>query len=930
MVVDEFGREIPVPTSSQHRGSSYNTASASHYSDNSRGQTFPTATGSYHHNQPRRNNDHYIHKHASPKQYGSGGRSTASQQQQQHPSQAYTDAPLLCLVVWKEEDGKDTVKAVAGSQATTSSETTDAEGPEDKDKATSSNVTQAPSENESDSPIITAYQKYKQQYCLRYVRSVLNHHLDDTWFRAITSPLAKYRHVQANCERAYNEAAIFQKQVVGLLLQVAREVGSEAKASATLDDISTMSLDTKEMHRLFDQAVSLSHGRKAVSQNHQSEQDASSAQPNAVPSLHSLSILETCLVVHDLPSYVTGEQVLAAVAAATIAPARTSRKRGVDEVDAAEETTGHSLPTIYSTNPLPEHGYVRSALVVYTSIEETREAWKLLRAQTSAPMPAMVVPAVPRRHHYSYSQQQNEQATINIDATDAYGRREVDANGSGGPPSMDGESSMPMVLPLRSVQCVVTRLVPQATTRVSVLSASLSTMKRVADDFASARQIAEVLDLRYQVPEEQRLDRVLSVLQEKLGLSQGQGEALQDASLSNDVALSLLLDTCLAYLRRVHLISFYRGLGQIDFLTSPGNVADVVLGGMGGCHHNVFLSSSTSSTVTTSNKYIVPTTPASTLYLRLENADSLLETATNVSAEDVRREDRQQQHDSQDVNDGTDAVDESTERNSMNGDVDASVHQAEDAALNSAQTAMGTDKETSSKPVVHDLLVQRLDTDISKALEHCQAWMQHFSAAPVVVSEQIDRDAKMIEHEEQATIERWIKNHSILDSDGRARCSFHFCHKLFKNASFLHKHLIKKHAEFLKAEQAKCHDQYMMDAWDSCETRPVPDVLVDCGKQFGLVPARVFGREPDCVDPEPELWQREEDKRQREEEARQRREAERQQRRQQQPGQFERPPSVANYVDVDEMKEEKIDVSFDNIEVPDTAVKKKKRKRKLL
>ena len=83
-----------------------------------------------------------------------------------------------------------------------------------------------------------------------------------------------------------------------------------------------------------------------------------------------------------------------------------------------------------------------------------------------------------------------------------------------------------------------------------------------------------------------------------------------------------------------------------------------------------------------------------------------------------------------------------------------------------------------------------------------------------------------------------------------------FCHKLFKDGTFLRKHLKKKHYEYCEAEQAKCHDPYMMKAWEGAgASRPrplsassvvgpprliVPDILVDCGTKYGCIPAPLY------------------------------------------------------------------------------------------
>ena len=262
-------------------------------------------------------------------------------------------------------------------------------------------------------------------------------------------------------------------------------------------------------------------------------------------------------------------------------------------------------------------------------------------------------------------------------------------------------------------------------------------------------------------------------------------------------------------------------------------------------------------------------------------------------------------------------------------------------------------------PARKDLLVQRLDDAIQQALTvACDAWI---AAAPYVVDKATDAAAEKLRNAEAEAEETWLRHHSI-DDEGRARCSFHFCHKLFKDENFLRKHLKKKHFEYCQAEQAKCHDKYMMKAWEGAgASRPrahgetgtprliVPDILVDCGTKYGCIPVPLYhvpkdetksdeddendeGVIVDVVDPEPGLWQKEQEeerlareKRQAVEEMRARRREESRQQRAQQP----MAPRKDKFVDVDDMKEEEVvTMTFDKVELPQP--KKKKKKRKLL
>jgi hypothetical protein len=162
--------------------------------------------------------------------------------------------------------------------------------------------------------------------------------------------------------------------------------------------------------------------------------------------------------------------------------------------------------------------------------------------------------------------------------------------------------------------------------------------------------------------------------------------------------------------------------------------------------------------------------------------------------------------------------------------------------------------------------------------------------------------------------------------DGRARCGYPFCRKLFKDGSFLKKHLFKKHSEYLRAEVAKCHDAFMMRAWEEEAVRPIPQIWVDCGSNFGLQPSTVVGAIPMGEDPEPELWRKEEERRKRLEEKEEMRNRRRDEQ-MQQPHMPRRAPST--FVDVDDMKEEKVELKFDTVDIPVEAPKKKKRKKLL-
>ena len=482
-----------------------------------------------------------------------------------------------------------------------------------------------------------------------------------------------------------------------------------------------------------------------------------------------------------------------------------------------------------STEPLT--GLQRECVVVGPA-KGVADLWKALQQEPGAAAGSAsttaIPSAVPRKSGDGVDPNNNNTASnsninktvvaLEVECSDHYGRLEYDADGRGGAPA-DGRS-----VPIRKAVVMVQKLATQP--KIVTLSIALSSHRRMENDKEAAITMAQALDERKGIASDEN----------------NSNYCLQDI-LQPDWSVADLLDVAIAYLRRVHLVSFYNCCARAEM------VGDVLMG----------------------------RSPVSTIHLRLANADELMTMADDDNEEEIQR----------------------------------------------------------------DLLVRRLDDSIAKALEECESTQP----SDILIDEEKQAAADTIVTAEEQVQERWLDDHSITDADGRARCSFSFCHKLFKDSSFLHKHLLKKHGEFLRAEQAKCHDPAMMRAWDESEDRPVPDIMVDCGAVLGCVAVPVTGGQvPDCVDPEPELWRRQEEYRRRDIDMNARREESRQRQQQQQQQRDtddhqaasgpERPlPSRrGGFVDVDDMKEEKVELSFDNVPVPEAALpaKKKKKKRKLL
>jgi hypothetical protein len=706
---------------------------------------------------------------------------------------------------------------------------------DDDDNAMEGNDSENPPKEDDLQP---AYDEYRRRYCLNYVRAFFNKHLDDSWFRNRYSPACRKRIAEQEQQRAVSEAQLIRHSIEESLKEAKDDdtsavpsfvqkarLGGGVKQSASAPRKRRLSGDLDDPHR-------------STTSTSTSTFTPTSHSTTAVPLPHVIASTSNALYVHEIPPHVTDDQLVTALMDHCTIPAD---QRGANSAlkvySSSPSTLLPSLSTSHSDNRKQRFFLQRSAFVVCPIPSMQQDILRNLKKMTTGDGDANSKQHVPRKADEDENAN-NQRLPLDVECSDPYGRLDYDADGKGGAPA-DGLS----VPPRKSVVLVSAPLPPEKLQIVKVLSAALSSKERIPRDKEAACLIARALDVAKHIPRGCRLDDVLEQL------------FANTESASESTTVEDMLDVSIAYLRRVHLFSLYNGCTMAD------SVADVLAG-----------------------KH-----PVSTIHVRLQNADEILEAAKD------------------------------------------------DLPATTATPVKSEDADKNDVPATKDLLVQRLDDSIAKALENCNVWVNS--------SSDDDPDVAAIQEAELDAEETWLEKHSSLDDDSRARCRFHFCHKLFKDSSFLHKHLLKKHVEYVGAEKAKCHDEFMMKAWDAESHRPVPDVLVDCGSIFGLVPAVVQGQIPDAEDPEPGLWQKEEERRKRDSDMRQRNEEMRQQRnqqRQQQPqGEFgsegnrgggARPSnqSGGGFVDVDDMKEEKMEVSFDNVEIPAVAPKRKKKKRKLL
>ncbi|KAL7446113.1 hypothetical protein ACHAXH_008725 [Discostella pseudostelligera] len=768
-----------------------------------------------------------------------------------HASERYAEQPMLCRFLWKKEleEEQHAMNSTAKMQkfgdvgGNSSSDSANNNGGDrmSKDEVMGgmeyqpSNEANPQEEEVETKPLppplfdtidaeMEAYSEYNTKYCLNYVRTFFNHHLDDPWFRNRLSPLEKYRQASKERARANYEANEMKKEMIHSLEDMNSGVIPKKDpdcpeylgppkcnfvASCRLG-VGTKPSSTSLHQR--DYYYEMQTSENDIQHNILQGEDRNKIERHAKSHLHSFIKSESCVKIMDVPPNLSDDQLFAALV----------DHCGNNSKPIAVWSDSVCIPMHDNETMDPYH---RTAYAVFPA-SSAKDAMleNLHKANEDV-----------SRHHRDHDRRHRSKGDalprtleLEVDCTDVYGRREIDADGKGSaPPSSGKKKGVYTKLPTKRCSVFVSTSLLASSQPVSVLSAALSSRDRISQDKLDAGTIAGLLDEARGIEAGNRLCDLLRLLYP------GNEEQTVD---DEDV-----LDVSIAYLRRVHLFSFYNGCTAA---TDIGNVLSF-------------------------------SHPAGMIHLRLKGANEILAKA------------------------------------------------AEEKSV--GETTGNETEENSGK----DMLVQRLDESIIKAIKQCKAFVK---LGPSCLIDAItDAEARTIQSTERNASEEWIENHSLIDEDGRARCSFHFCRKLFKDKAFLQKHLLKKHSDQLRSECAKCHDGPMMSAWDSDDTRPVPPVLIDCGSRFGLIPSRVIGSDrPFANDPEPELWQEEQDRIAEEERIRRQREAaereveEEMQRRRDMANAREKRKS--NFVDPDDMVEEKVELSFENMLVAPPPKKKKKKK----
>merc|ERR1711937_676499 len=73
------------------------------------------------------------------------------------------------------------------------------------------------------------YDDYRKSYCLNYVRTFFNEHMDDSWFRSLYSPLERYEVELQERRRAAKEAEVFLQELEASMAKSISSTNSNEK-----------------------------------------------------------------------------------------------------------------------------------------------------------------------------------------------------------------------------------------------------------------------------------------------------------------------------------------------------------------------------------------------------------------------------------------------------------------------------------------------------------------------------------------------------------------------------------------------------------------------------------------------------------------------------------------------------------------------------
>lgn len=95
-----------------------------------------------------------------------------------------------------------------------------------------------------------------------------------------------------------------------------------------------------------------------------------------------------------------------------------------------------------------------------------------------------------------------------------------------------------------------------------------------------------------------------------------------------------------------------------------------------------------------------------------------------------------------------------------------------------------------------------------------------------------DEDADKEDAALEETRTEFEREHTLQEEQGRARCAFDWCHKLFKSDAFLKKHLANRHSDYLEAWLTPTRRPFMWKLYQDDPNKPLPPVATEKGDEI--------------------------------------------------------------------------------------------------
>jgi len=330
-----------------------------------------------------------------------------------------------------------------------------------------------------------------------------------------------------------------------------------------------------------------------------------------------------------------------------------------------------------------------------------------------------------------------------------------------------------------------------------------SNSRRVAKDLERAVELAELLDQRYAVPAEHALTSLLALQ-----------EVMDACALPSDA-----LDVSICYLRRVHFVAFYAGKRFKDeadllFELAPSHVRTAPY------FVDVEADAAAAGAVLKSPEG------------KMESADSTDVVSSNdtAAANDADAEADAGKGEGEGENDEDGDAEISTRKRSRQTDDD----DEEDGEGEGEGEGEGNQENTDATKQATERQNKRggmrvkfplIDKRISVAILHLKPGSREYKQY-----EQNKEDAEVLtEAEEQVFTALVEKTCPKEGAEGKARCCFTACAKLFKTYDFLKKHLRTRHDLFALSECLVCSEPYMKTRFFSQPAflQPLPSVEVE-------------------------------------------------------------------------------------------------------